>query len=305
MEGLIIRTGSTDFEIRTADGLSHKGVVKGSFRLLGLKSTNPLTVGDRVRFDPQTGYITELLPRTNYIVRRPTNLSRQLHILAANVDQALLIITIREPETDLGFVDRFLATAQAYRVPVILGFNKTDLLREDDLATLDAVEYLYQSIGHTTIRMAAADPRCSTEPLSRLLQGRITLIAGNSGVGKSTLINRLIPEADTRVGAVSQAHHKGMHTTTFSRMYPYGTGYIIDTPGIKGFGVVDMQAAEISHYFPEIFAEAAHCRFANCTHTNEPGCAVIKAVQEHRIAQSRYHNYLAILDDLNKGKYRQ
>lgn len=305
MEGLIIRTGSTEFEIRTPDGATHKGVVKGSFRLLGIRSTNPLTVGDRVEFDPRTGYITRLMPRKNYIVRRPTNLSRQLHILAANVDRAMLVVTLREPETDLGFVDRFLVTAEAYRVPVTLLFNKTDLLGPEDLNLLRAIEYLYQSIGYPTLRIAAADPACNLEPLSQMLQGRTTLISGNSGVGKSTLINRLIPGAETRVGHISDAHHKGMHTTTFSQMYEYLGGYIIDTPGIKGFGVVDMQAREISHYFPEIFREAHNCRFDDCTHTHEPGCAVRKAVEEHRIAQSRYHNYLAILDDLTKGKYRQ
>ena len=255
-----------------------------------------------MEFDPSTGYITQLYDRRNYIVRRPTNLSKQLHIIGANIDQALLVITLREPGTDLGFIDRFVATAEAYSVPVILCFNKIDLLSLDDLAYLDNLEYLYNSIGYKTIRISATTSDLT--PLQTLLHDKITLLSGNSGVGKSTIINHLVPGADTRTGDVSSSHHKGMHTTTFSRMYEFGDGYIIDTPGIKGFGVVDMKEDEISHYFPEIFNTGKNCRFSDCTHTNEPGCAVREAVEQHLISLSRYQNYLAIREDLHDGKYR-
>jgi len=294
------------------------GKIKGNFRIKGIKSTNPLTVGDWVEFDPVSGFITMLYERRNYIVRKPTNLSKQLHIIGANIDQALLVVTLREPETDLGFIDRFLVTARAYRIPVILAFNKVDLLTGDDIPYLEALENLYQGIGHTTIRLEASNPDFSITELYKMLEGKITLLSGNSGVGKSTIINRLIPNAQTRTGEISQSHHKGMHTTTFSQMYPLPipqspdlspqslvlSQYIIDTPGIKGFGVVDMQPEEISHYFPEIFHFSHQCRFSDCSHTHEPGCAVIEAVNNHQIAQSRYQNYLAIRADLADGKYR-
>jgi len=309
---LITKTGSTDYALFSPDGKEYTGKIKGNFRIKGIKSTNPLTVGDWVEFDPVSGFITELYDRRNYIVRRPTNLSKQLHIIGANIDQALLVITIREPETDLGFIDRFLVTARAYRIPVILAFNKVDLLAEEDIEYLEALENLYGGIGHKTIRLRAADSEFSMKELYDLLEGKITLLSGNSGVGKSTIINRLIPDAQTRTGEISQSHHKGMHTTTFSQMYPLPSPkssvlrqFIIDTPGIKGFGVVDMQPDEISHYFPEIFHFSKECRFNDCSHTNEPGCAVLEALEKHLIAESRYQNYLAIREDLTDGKYRK
>lgn len=304
MKALITKTGSTDFTL-FADNREYTGKIKGNFRIKGIKSTNPLTVGDWVEYDPVSGFITKLYDRRNYIVRRPTNLSKQLHIIGANIDQALLVVTLREPETDLGFIDRFLVTARAYRIPVILAFNKVDLLTEEDMSYLEALENLYQGIGYKTIRLQAANAEFSLEELYEMLEGKITLLSGNSGVGKSTMINRLIPDAQTRTGEISQSHHKGMHTTTFSQMYPLEGGFIIDTPGIKGFGVVDMQPEEISHYFPEIFHFAKDCRFSDCTHTNEPGCAVLKALENHQIALSRYQNYLAIRSDLTDGKYRK
>ncbi|MBQ0008658.1 MAG: ribosome small subunit-dependent GTPase A [bacterium] len=303
MKGLIIRTGSVDFGI-ISEGTLYSGVIKGNFRIKGIKSTNPLTVGDWVDFDPTTGFITKLYDRRNYLVRRPTNLSKQLHIIGANIDQALLVITFREPETDLGFIDRFLATAEAYSIPTVLCLNKVDLLLNEDFEFVENFEYLYNSIGYRTIRLVAGDNHSDMSELAELLAGKITLISGNSGVGKSTIINRLVPEAETRIGNLSTAHHKGMHTTTFSKMYEFRNGYVIDTPGIKGFGVVDMKENEISHFFPEIFKTAEECRFSDCTHTNEPGCAVIKAVQNHQIAISRYQNYLAIRQDIGDGKYR-
>jgi len=309
---LITKTGSTDYALFSPDGKEYTGKIKGNFRIKGIKSTNPLTVGDWVEFDPVSGFITELYDRRNYIVRRPTNLSKQLHIIGANIDQALLVITIREPETDLGFIDRFLVTARAYRIPVILAFNKVDLLAEEDIEYLEALENLYGGIGHKTIRLRAADSEFSMKELYDLLEGKITLLSGNSGVGKSTIINRLIPDAQTRTGEISQSHHKGMHTTTFSQMYPLPSPkssvlsqFLIDTPGIKGFGVVDMQPDEISHYFPEIFHFSKECRFNDCSHTNEPGCAVREALEKHLIAESRYQNYLAIREDLTDGKYRK
>ena len=317
MKALITKTGSTDFTL-FADNCEYVGKIKGNFRIKGIRSTNPLTVGDWVEFDPISGYITELYERRNYIVRRPTNLSKQLHIIGANIDQALLVVTLREPETDLGFIDRFLVTARAYRIPVIIAFNKIDLLSADETTYLEALENLYQGIGHKTIRLRASDNNFAMDELYRLLEGKITLLSGNSGVGKSTIINRLVPNAQTRTGEISQSHHKGMHTTTFSQMYPLpdwrnqncqlsivNCQFLIDTPGIKGFGVVDMKPEEISHYFPEIFHYAKNCRFSDCTHTNEPGCAVVEALNNHLIAQSRYLNYLAIRADLSDGKYRK
>jgi len=304
LKALITKTGSTDFTLY-ADNREYVGKIKGNFRIKGIRSTNPLTVGDWVEFDPASGFITSLYDRRNYIVRRPTNLSKQLHIIGANIDQALLVVTLKFPETDLGFIDRFLVSARAYRIPVILAFNKTDLLTDEDMPYLEALENLYQGIGYKTIRLQAANTEFSLDELYEMLEGKITLLSGNSGVGKSTLINRLVPDAQTRTGEISTSHHKGMHTTTFSQMYPLNGGFIIDTPGIKGFGVVDMKPEEISHYFPEIFHFAKDCRFSDCTHTNEPGCAVVEALNNHQIAQSRYQNYLAIREDISDGKYRK
>ena len=304
MRGLVIKTTGGDYVVRSG-GAGYVCKIKGTFRIKGIKSTNPLAVGDFVTFDPETGYITALEPRRNYMIRKPTNLSKQQHIIAANVDQTLLIVTLRYPETALEFVDRFLATAEAYCIPAVVVFNKVDLLDAYDLELLSGIEYLYQSIGYGTLRVSATDG-VGVDELSGLLQGKTTLLSGNSGVGKSTLINLLVPDAATKVGVISESHLTGMHTTTFSEMYelPSGGGYIIDTPGIKSFGTFDMKPEEVSHFFPEIFRVAANCKFDDCTHTHEPGCAVLEALQQHYISQSRYQSYLSIRGDLDEGKYR-
>ena len=301
--GLVIKCTGCDYTVRTADGTNVLCKVKGTFRIKGIKSTNPVAVGDRVDFD-EAGYITALHDRRNYIVRKPTNLSKQLHVVAANLDLALLVVTIKHPETSTVFIDRFLATAEAYGVPAVLVFNKVDLLTADERQYLDALVRLYETIGYRCLCLSATrDPDVAA--LSTMLAGKITLLSGNSRVGKSTLINRLIPNGTAKTGDISAVHLKGMHTTTFSEMYEAAPDtFIIDTPGIKGFGVVNMGTAEIGHYFPDLFAVAQQCRFADCTHRHEPGCAVLQAVEEHRIAPSRYASYLSILDDAGEAKYR-
>ncbi len=303
MTGLIIKNTGSDYVVRSSDGSNSVCRVKGSFRIKGIKSTSPVTVGDRVEFD-DTGYITELHERKNYIVRKPTNLSKQLHIIAANLDQAILIITIKNPVTSTTFIDRFLATAEAYHIPTILVFNKIDLLNAEDEAYVNALIHLYESIGYQCLKMTAIQGNGITE-LQNTLAGKISLLSGNSGVGKSTIINQIVPNSSAKTGEISNSHHKGMHTTTFSEMYEISTDtFLIDTPGIKGFGMVDMNEEEIGHFFRDIFEVSKNCRFNNCSHRHEPGCAVLQAVSEHRIATSRYESYLSILEDITEGKYR-
>ncbi|HJA85908.1 MAG TPA: ribosome small subunit-dependent GTPase A [Candidatus Bacteroides avicola] len=309
MNGLVIKNTGSWYIVRTGDGRDVECKVKGNFRLKGIRSTNPVAVGDRVQIAENregTAFITEIEDRKNYIIRRASNLSKQSHILAANLDQCMLIVTVNYPETSTTFIDRFLATAEAYRVPVLLLFNKTDLYDEDDRRYLEGLVHLYTTIGYPCLKVSAIQGQ-GMEEVKAKLRGRITLFSGNSGVGKSTLINALLPGTDARTGEISAVHNKGMHTTTFSEMYPVDNegGYIIDTPGIKGFGTFDMETEEIGHYFPEIFKVSAECRYSNCTHRHEPGCAVLQAVEEHRISQSRYASYLSMLDDKEESKYRE
>jgi len=314
MRGLVVKNTGSWYTVLTDDGQLLDCKIKGRFRLQGIRSTNPIAVGDRVVITPPDAlpgsapFITEIEDRRNYIIRKSQNLSKQSHILAANVDQALLIVTVSHPETSTTFIDRFLASAEAYRVPVILVFNKTDLLTPDELHFQQMMITLYKTIGYDCRQISAATGS-GVEELRPLLKGRITLLSGNSGVGKSTLINGLVPGAGLRTAEISDAWEKGMHTTTFSEMIqldasPQG-GFLIDTPGVKGFGTFDMEREELTSYFPEIYRFSQNCRFSNCTHTHEPGCAVLQALDEHYIAASRYQSYLSMLDDKEKGKYRK
>ena len=308
MKGLVIKNTGSWYTVLLDDGSTADCKIKGNFRLRGIRSTNPIAVGDRV--EVKEGFIIEIEDRRNYIIRKSINLSKQSHILAANVDQALLIVTVSKPETSTTFIDRFLASAEAYRVPVILIFNKTDLLTADEQHYQQLLLNLYEQIGYEC-RAISATTGQGVEELRPLLEGKITLLSGNSGVGKSTLINRLVPHANQRTAEISDAHNTGMHTTTFSEMIPLTsnllplTSYLIDTPGIKGFGTFDMEREELTSYFKEIFEFSKQCRFSDCTHTHEPGCAVLKAVEDHYIAQSRYQSYLSMLDDKDENKYRE
>lgn len=306
-KGLVIKNTGSWYVVKTDDGALVECKIKGNFRLKGIRSTNPIAVGDRVCIVPNaegTAFITEIEDRKNYIIRRASNLSKQLHIIAANVDACMLVVTVNYPETSTTFIDRFLASAEAYRVPVNLVFNKVDLYSEDELRYLDGLVNLYTHIGYPCYRISAANGE-GVDALKEDLQGKITLFSGHSGVGKSTLINYLLPDQQLKTGEISSVHNKGMHTTTFSEMYPLGeNGYIIDTPGIKGFGTFDMKDEEVGHYFKEIFEFSARCKYGNCTHRHEPGCAVREAVENHYISQSRYNSYLNILEDKEEGKYR-
>lgn len=294
------------------DGTSVECHIKGNFRIRGIRSTNPVAVGDFVQIQTLadgTNWIVEIEERKNYIIRRSTNLSKESHILAANIDQVALIVTVNHPVTSTTFIDRFLATCEAYRVRALLIFNKIDLLTEDELAQLNELRALYEGIGYETLAISAkslqsTEYRVQDTDIFSLLAGKTTLLSGNSGVGKSTLLNALFGREMTRTGKISDAHDKGMHTTTFSEMYFLDEGAVIDTPGIKGFGTIDFEREEVSHFFPEIFKVGRECRFGNCTHTNEPGCAVQEAIIKGSIAISRYESYLSILGDCSESKYR-
>ena len=318
MTGLVIKNTGSWYTVLFDDGTTADCKIKGNFRLRGIRSTNPVAVGDRV--EVSDGFITEIADRKNYIIRKSPNLSKQSHIIAANVDQAVLVVTVNYPQTSTTFIDRFLASAEAYRVPVILLFNKTDLLDADERHYQDLMVNLYETVGYQCLQVSAVTGQ-GMDQLLPLLEGKITVFSGNSGVGKSTLLNKIVPEANLRTAEISEAHNAGMHTTTFSEMIPIShstfhiphstinqnrieRSWLIDTPGIKGFGTFDMEPEEICGYFKEIFHFSKNCRFRNCTHTHEPGCAVRKALEEHYIAESRYNSYLSMLEDKEEGKYR-
>ena len=308
MKGLVIKNTGSWYTVKTDDGQLIESKIKGNFRLKGIRSTNPVAVGDHVEIitnQEGTAFISAIEDRRNYIIRKSPNLSKQSHILAANVDQALLVVTVNYPQTSTTFIDRFLASAEAYSVPVVLVFNKHDLLSEEELHYEKMMCTLYETVGYKCVEISAETGE-GVEQLFPILKDKITLLSGNSGVGKSTLINRLIPQASQRTAEISDAHNTGMHTTTFSEMIelPEG-GYLIDTPGIKGFGTFDIEKEELTSYFKEIFHFSKDCRFSNCTHTHEPGCAVIKAVEDHFIAASRYQSYLSMLEDKDENKYRE
>ena len=300
--GLVVRATGSWYEVASG-GRRLRCRIRGRLRLKGIRSTNPVVVGDVVRFEEGEegeGSIFAVEPRRNYIIRRASNLSKESHIIAANVDQALLLVTLSEPVTAPEFVDRFLVTCEAYKVPVTLVLAKRDLQSDEAVAAFRAV---YEAAGYSVLEVAALEGR-GVEEVRALLAGRTTLFSGNSGVGKSTLVQAIDPSLDIRTGEISESHHKGRHTTTFSTMYPLGDGgWLIDTPGIKGFGLIDIDDAELWHYFPEMMRLAPGCRFYNCTHTHEPGCAVVAAVERGEVAWSRYESYLKILDE--DDKYRK
>ena len=307
MTGLVIKNTGSWYTVKTDSNQLVECKIKGNFRLKGIRSTNPVAVGDRVSITPNlegTAFITSIEDRKNYIIRKSPNLSKQSHIIAANVDQAFLVVTINRPVTSTTFIDRFLASAEAYRVPVVLLFNKTDALEDEEREYQQMMIDLYETVGYQCLAISAANGS-GMDKVRELLAGKTTVLSGNSGVGKSTLINSLLPDVQLKTAEISDAHNAGTHTTTFSEMLelPEG-GYIIDTPGIKGFGTFDIEPEELTNYFKEIFHFSKDCRFNNCTHTHEPGCAVLKAVEEHYIAQSRYLSYLNMLEDKEEGKYR-
>ena len=303
VEGVVISSTGSWYEVSTERGMLTCRI-RGRLRLKGIRSTNPVVVGDRVMVEPdgESSAIVEILPRHNYVIRRASNLSKESHIIAANIDRALLIVTLHSPVTAREFVDRFLVTCEAYRVPVTIVLGKADMLVGDYEAEAEEFEAIYGDAGYDIIRLSSTTG-AGVEQIRALLKNRTTLVAGNSGVGKSTLVGYIDPTLDIRTGEISESHHKGKHTTTFSTMYPIEGGYIIDTPGIKGFGLIDIDGRELCRYFPEMMRLAPDCRFYNCTHTHEPGCAVRDAVEQGFVAWSRYESYLKILDE--DDKYRK
>lgn len=309
MEGLVIRNTGSAYAVKLDDGRVVDCKVKGNFRIKGIRTTNPVAVGDIVNVEPAAGdfsFITAVKARKNYIIRRASNLSKESHIIASNIDLAVLVVSFAQPTTATVFIDRFLATAEAYRVPALIVVNKCDLHDDEWTEYFEAFKYLYESIGYKVIAVSARTGE-GVDSLKDELRDKLTLFSGNSGVGKSSLINSIIPDLNLKTASISAAHKTGMHTTTFSQMYPldFAPGYIIDTPGVKGFGTIDFKKEEVGHYFPEIFKTATDCKYSNCMHLQEPGCAVKVALDESRISQSRYASYLSILDDIDPDKYRK
>ncbi len=328
MRGLVIKSTGSSYLVHFSDGQEQECHVKGNFRIRGIRSTNPVAVGDYVEVEALpdgTHWIVDVHERRNYVVRRSTNLSKESHILAANIDQAVLVVTVNHPVTSTTFIDRFLATCEAYQVPAVLLFNKLDLYSAEDMAAYESLRALYESLDYPVygIHAKGIDAAALESLRTGLFAGKVSLLSGNSGVGKSTLLNALLGREVARTGAISNAHNKGTHTTTFSEMYPlhhstlnsplHSTlnpqlstkdSWLIDTPGIKGFGTIDMQKEEVGHYFREIFRIGADCRYSNCTHTGEPGCAVYQAALDGTIAPSRFESYLSLLGDCTETKYR-
>jgi ribosome biogenesis GTPase len=306
MKGVVLKSTGSWYQVRSFEsGELFNCRIKGKFRVAGIKSTNPIAVGDVVHFhleDHQEGQgiISAIQDRKNYIVRKSVNLSKQVHIIASNMDQALLVTTLAQPMTSTGFMDRFLSTAEAYSIPTIIVFNKIDLYDEEEMMELEYREAVYSAIGYKVLKTSAMRG-IGLEKLKEELKDKTTLLSGHSGVGKSTLVNAVEPNLDLRTGTVSLSHRKGQHTTTFAEMHPLRMGGdVIDTPGIKGFGMVNMKKEEISHFFPEIFALSEQCRFHNCMHLNEPECAVKSALEENKIAPTRYESYLNQLNDYDE-----
>lgn len=300
MNGTVMKSTGSWYNVLADDGTDVECRIKGLFRIKGIKTTNPVAVGDRVEFDIEAegkGVIHTIGERRNYIIRKSINLSKQSHIIAANMDQAMLIATLAFPRTSAGFIDRFLLTAEAYKIPAVLVFNKLDLFEDNEelMASLNEFISIYEKIGYACYKVSATEKK-HLEQLKELTKDKITLVAGHSGVGKSTLVNGMDAALDLKTGEISDAHFKGKHTTTFAEMHrlSYG-GFIIDTPGIKELGLVDMEKEEITNYFPEMFAVKGDCKFNNCLHVNEPKCAVIAAVEAGEIAVSRYNSYLGIV----------
>jgi len=302
-KGVVIKSTGSRYRVLDDDGQIHDCVLKGIFRVSGSRTTNPVAVGDRVTVDERESLITALSPRRNYIIRRASNLSRESQIIAANIDQAFLMITVIMPATPVEFIDRFLATAEAYRIPASILINKVDLYGTEEINTALRIRDVYQKIGYVVFIVSVTEDE-SVDQVADALKNRTTLVAGNSGVGKSTLLNRLNPSLTLRTGPISDYHEQGRHITTFPEMHPLpGGGYVIDTPGIRGFGVIDFDRKEIYHFFPEIFRASSACRFYNCLHMNEPGCAVREAVAVSGIEPWRYKSYASMMLEDN-DKYR-
>ena len=301
-KGLVIKNTGSLFLVEREDGSRVETSLRGRFRLNGIRSTNPVVVGDIVEVDGES--IVGIEPRKNYIIRKSSNLSKESHILAANIDQVFLVVTIKKPETPFEFIDRFLLTANAYHIPVVIVLNKVDILDEDEMALAGAIKGLYENnLGYKVVFSSTVTGE-GVEKVKAMLNGKLSLFSGNSGVGKSSLLNMLEPSLALKVGDVSKQHQTGMHTTTYSEVFDIAEGKVIDSPGIKGFGIIDMGAAEISKFFPDIAKFALECRFDDCKHINEPNCAVLKALDEQKIALSRYNSYKSILLDLDEKKYR-
>ena len=306
MKGIVVKSTGSWYSVRMDSGEVMECRIKGKFRMKGIKTTNPVAVGDvvEVEMNPDGAVINRIEDRKNYIIRKSTNLSKEAHIIAANVDQAVLVVTVNHPVTSIVFIDRFLVSVEAYRIPVILVFNKIDAYSDDDLMLLGALTEIYEQVGYTCLHVSSLTGE-GMEDVVAALKDKVTVFSGLSGVGKSSLINRVEPGLNLKVAGISDSHDTGKHTTTFAEMFPLSFGgSIIDTPGIRAFGLIHMEKTEISHYFPEIFKRAEDCRFYNCTHIHEPGCAVIQAVEDVEISESRYFSYVNMFEEGDE-KYRK